>query len=302
MPQKGHSRPYFAFHSHTGANRLARSRPSTNGEASIARMTRLSVTQTIRKARWMSCINTNGPLYSYVNEAATLNVPNQGSLAIHAIHSGDVETLRRILRDHPDLAAARPDGSRTMLHVATDWPGHFPNSAATVTALIAAGADVNAHFIGSHTETPLHWAASSDDVDALDALLDCGADIEAPGSVIGGGTPMADAVAFGQWNAARRLLERGALTTLWQAAALGLMPQVRHYFAGDPPPAEAITNAFWCACHGGQREAAEYLLGFGADINWIGYNGLTPLDAATRSHAGELADWLRSHGAKPAKS
>src|SRR5205807_5308699 len=86
--------------------------------------------------------------------------------------------------------------------------------------LIAHGADVNARFTGSHTETPLHWAASNDDLAALDALLDHGADIEAPGAVIGGGTPLADAVAFGQWQAARRLVERGARTTLWQAVAL----------------------------------------------------------------------------------
>jgi hypothetical protein len=38
------------------------------------------------------------------------------------------------------------------------------------------------------------------------ALLDAGADIEAPGAVIAGGTPLTDAVAFGQWQAARRLV------------------------------------------------------------------------------------------------
>ena len=37
-------------------------------------------------------------------------------------------------------------------------------------------------------ETPLHWAASCDDVAVLDALLDAGADIHAPGAVIGGGS------------------------------------------------------------------------------------------------------------------
>jgi hypothetical protein len=100
-----------------------------------------------------------------------------------------------------------------------------------------------ARFTGRHTETPLHWAASSDDVAVLDALLDAGADIEAPGAVIGGGTPLADAVAFGQWQTARRLVE---------AAALGLMARVEEHFAGDPPPApDEITNAFWCARHGG---------------------------------------------------
>ena len=99
---------------------------------------------------------------------------------------------------------------------------------------MAAGADVNARFTGPHTETPLHWAASSDDIEALDALLDAGADIEADGAVIAGGTPMADAVAFGQWKAARRLLERGARTNLWQAAALGLADRVRDELARDP--------------------------------------------------------------------
>jgi 3-Oxoacyl-[acyl-carrier-protein (ACP)] synthase III C terminal/Ankyrin repeat len=94
--------------------------------------------------------------------------------------------------------------------VVTDWPGHYPNRAATVAALVAAGAEVNARFTGPHAETPLHWAASSDDVPVLDALLDAGADIDAPGAVIGGGAPLSDATAFGQWNAARRLVERGA--------------------------------------------------------------------------------------------
>ncbi len=62
--------------------------------------------------------------------------------------------------------------SRTLLHVATDWPGHFPHVSASIVALVEAGADVNARFHGPHEETPLHWAASSDDVAALDALLD----------------------------------------------------------------------------------------------------------------------------------
>jgi ankyrin repeat protein len=226
--------------------------------------------------------------------------------AVEAIRSGDVEALKRLLRDNPSLARARIGNSRTLLHVATDWPGNFPNSAATVVALIASGAEINARSAGgstgAHPETPLHWAASCDDVAALDALLDHGADIEASGAVIGDGTPLADAVAFGQCQAARRLVERGARTTLWQAAALGLMARIEEHFATDAPPApEEVTNAFWSACHGGQRSSPEYLLGRGADLNWIGHNELTPLDAATRSGAAELVEWLRNQGAKSAK-
>ena len=144
----------------------------------------------------------------------------------------------------------------------------------------------------------MHWAASSDDIEALDALLDAGADIEAGGAVIGGGTPMADAVAFGQWAAARRLLERGARTNLWQAAALGLSDRVRDELAATPPPArEDLDNALWCAAHGGQRETAELLLERGADPAWIGHDHLTAAEAAERSEAPELAAWLRERAA-----
>ncbi len=222
--------------------------------------------------------------------------------AIDAIHSGDIELLKRLLVEHSSLATARIGGTRTLLHVVTDWPSQFPNGAATVAALMACGAEVNAPYIGCHTETPLHWAASCDDVAVLDALLDHGADIEATGAVIGGGTPLADAVAFGQWQAARRLVERGAQTALWQAAALGLIAHVEEYFASHTPPTpDEVTNAFWCACHGGQRGPAEYLLGRGAQLHWVGYDGLTPIDAASRSGAAELVEWPRSQGAKPAK-
>ena len=228
---------------------------------------------------------------------------------VGAIHTGDVARLKRLLRENPGLATARlgdddPDGmSRTLLHVATDWPGHFPNGAATVAALVEGGADVNARFRGPHAETPLHWAASSNDVDVLDTLLDAGADIDADGGVIGGGTPLADARAFAQWDAARRLVERGAQVTLADAATLGLMERLREYFVGAAAPSpDEIRHAFWGACHGGQQAAAEYLLGHGADVNWIpAWEELTPLDAAERSGASEFADWLRRRSAKSAR-
>lgn len=215
---------------------------------------------------------------------------------IEAIHAGDVEGLRSLLAANPGLAQAKivdhKGHQRSTLHLVTDWPGHRPNAAqGVIAALIAAGADVNARFVGPHDETPLHWAASCDDVSMIHALLDAGADIEADGSVIDGGTPLADAVAFGQWNAARALVERGAEANLWQAAALGLADRLD--FEGD------VTGAFWCACHGGQREAAERLLARGADPTWIGYDGLTPAEAAERNGFTELATWVRQLKTEP---
>ena len=70
---------------------------------------------------------------------------------------------------------------------------------------------------------------------------------------------------------------------LWNAAALGLTDRLDAACeSAEPPRADELTNAFWCACHGGQRAAAEYLLDRGADRDWVGYDDL---DAARRSAA-----------------
>jgi uncharacterized protein len=85
-----------------------------------------------------------------------------GAAVIEAIHSFDLDRLNRLLADYPGLATARVN-QRSLLHLVADWPGHFPNGAAVVTALIAAGSDPNAPGTGPAPETPLHWAASCDD-------------------------------------------------------------------------------------------------------------------------------------------
>ena len=187
-----------------------------------------------------------------------LTLTSQDPVAVavtQAIRAGDLPGLGRLLADHPGLATARVTeqgedgtGTRTLLHIAADWPGHFPRGAEVVAALVAAGADPRARFDGAHAETPLHWAASSNDVPVLDALIAAGADIEAPGAVIGGGSPLADARGFGQWRAAHRLIEHGARVTLQDAATLGLLDRVRAFVEAEKPPSpDEITSAFWGA-------------------------------------------------------
>lgn len=236
----------------------------------------------------------------------TISTEHPAAVAVsRAIHAGEVETLRGLLVEHSWLATARlgtddADGmSRSLLHVATDWPGHYPNVADSIAALVAAGADVGARFYGPHEETPLHWAASNDDVAALDALLDAGADIEAQGAVLGGGSPLADATGFKQWQVANRLVARGAQVELIQAAMLGLLERVRAC-CDEPngPEAEEITEAFWGACHGGRLHCAQYLLARSAELDWIPpWENRTPLDAALRDEAHGLVRWLRERGA-----
>lgn len=175
-----------------------------------------------------------------VKEAYLATVGTEEPLAVavvEAIRTGDLPVLRRLLTEHPWLATARigddPRGmSRTLLHVVTDWPGHFPNGAATV----------------------------------------------------------------------KLLVERGAGTTIVDAATLGLLDHLeRSFTAPTQPTPEAVNAAFWGACHGGQQPCAAWLLDRGAELNWTPpWEDLTPLDAARRSGAGELVGWLRDRGASSA--
>lgn len=234
-----------------------------------------------------------------------MNLPDDDPRAaaiVSAIRDGDVTRARQLLAADAALATARIVDARgverSLLHIVSDWPGHFPNGAEMVAVLIAAGADPQARVGRAPApETPLHWAASCDDVAVLDALLDGGADIEAPGAVFTGGPAMSDAVVFAQWNAARRLLARGARTTIWQSAALGLRDRLAEALDRSPSGRD-VTNAFWHACRGGQRETAAMLFSRGADLDWIGYDHRTPLDAALESGASEMVEWLRAQGAR----
>ncbi|WP_076865278.1 ankyrin repeat domain-containing protein [Bradyrhizobium mercantei] len=220
-----------------------------------------------------------------------------------ALKAGETERLRTLLASHPELAGCVVEdakgGGRSPLHLFADWPGHNPNAAAIVQILASAGADLDASAAAMwHRETPLHWAASNDDVALIDALIDVGADLEHEGSSIDGGPPLSSAVGYGQWAAARRLAGRGARTQLWHEAALGMMPEIVRRLEAAPLPAEELSGPFWNACHGGQLAAAEFLLERGADLNWLApWSGQTPLDIAKQADHRAVVAWLLERGA-----
>src|ERR1700742_445343 len=125
--------------------------------------------------------------------------------------AGDAPAVGRLLADEPRLAQARitaRGGTRTPLHVVTDWPGYFPEGPQMAGLLIEAGADLDAVTTPDPGETPLHWAASSDDADVAAVLIDGGADLEKPGGSIG--TPLDNAIGYSCWHVARLLAARGA--------------------------------------------------------------------------------------------
>ena len=229
---------------------------------------------------------------------------DRAAALVSAIRTGDVEGLSRLLSESPALARVPlggPSKTRTALHVVCDWPGYFPKGPEIVRLLIAAGADPNYRDPQPRSETPLHWAASSDDADVAAALIDGGADIEVPDGSIG--TPLDNAIGYACWHVARLLVSHGArVYKLWHAGALGLLDRLEELLAADPNPGD-ISQGFWHACAGGQRRAAERLLAAGADLNWEPeYAHGTPLDAAgglgTRQE--NVITWLKEKGARSA--
>jgi hypothetical protein len=242
--------------------------------------------------------------------STTVAIPGDDPTAaeLHlAAWGGDVDLIRRLVSNNPDLARARfvaRGGSSTALHFVTDWPGYFPNGPDIVHLLIDAGADPNATTTGpGKPETPLHYAASSDDVDVAAALIDRGADLETPEGSIG--TPLDNAIGYGCWHVARLLATRGVrIEKVWHAAALGVLDTLETLLVPEVDR-EEISKGFWHACGAGQRRAAERLLNAGADLAWVpDYAEGTALDAATGlgTRQENVISWLRSIGASSAQA
>ncbi|HEY1548537.1 MAG TPA: ankyrin repeat domain-containing protein [Kofleriaceae bacterium] len=221
------------------------------------------------------------------------------------IRAGDLAALDKLLADDPAAASQRIVDAKGVvrfpLHVVVEWPGYYPNSPAIVARLVAAGADPSApHENAWHSETALHGAASNDDHHVAEALIDAGANLEAIGGSIAKGTPLDNAVAYGCWNVAHCLVARGArVDKLWHAAGVGLLARLDELLVAATQT--EIDDAFWQACHGGQRRAAERLLAAGASLDHVPWHTKeTPLGAA-RTHATQrdlLATWLGERGAK----
>jgi len=237
-----------------------------------------------------------------------------------AVETGDIESLKKLLEKDPDLVnEVSADKPRTLLHTLCDFPGHRPRCRDTIELLIHAGADINARakFEGKTDpgETPLHWAASSDDVPMIEALLDAGAEIDIDGGIIANGTPLWEAVVFCNRHAAAKLIDRGATCNLIIAAGVGRLDLVQAYFdkegklkanAGALPgwrkprtPKSCIDSAFGMACRNGQMDTAKWLLEKGPNINKKNPAGETPLDQALGRKHPETARWLDSLGARP---
>jgi ankyrin repeat protein len=130
--------------------------------------------------------------------------PSVGDLdAFESAVFGDVERLRSLLDQRPDIVRERSGDGFTLLHLAA-----FFGRQDAVELLLASGAETDGRATGWMTGTPLHSAASSGNVAIVRTLLAAGADPTARQS--GGGTALHAAAQNGDPRMAEMLLQAGA--------------------------------------------------------------------------------------------
>ncbi len=217
--------------------------------------------------------------------------------AVEALVSGDLEALRRLLGEDPELVHARSKLSHgaTLLHyvagngVEPEREAIPENAVEVARLLLAAGAEADAAAAGSVRATPLAAVVASERAAAAGlqcalaaALLDHGAAVNGPRN---DGAPLAGALGFGHTAVAELLARRGArVDNLVAAAGLGRLDLVEREFDASgrlraetrpyldvfghafSTPDDLLECSFFLACRHGRFAVAKFLLRHGVDV------------------------------------
>lgn len=230
-----------------------------------------------------------------------------------AITEGDLDRFEQLLAADPELATARSGCSHpTLLQCLVLTVTADPRLERSIKALADRGAELN---------DPLIAAPGSNNVRAINALLDLGAAIDGNGNW----SPLEECLYWGTQDPIAVLLKRGAaVDSLRKAAGLGRMDYVLNCFtdSGALTPAagcirwpwftkpipdaikfdrqQIIDNALIYAAAWGQIEVAGELLTRGAQVNALpagfDFTG-TPLHYAALQGRSEMINFLLAHGA-----
>lgn len=212
--------------------------------------------------------------------------------AVAALDTGNVEALRRLLAEHPDLAVARLEKpsawlkqqagdalagffrSPYLLWFVAEDPARLahmpPNIVASAEAIIAAARKAETPALQDQLDYALRlvcWsiAARRDGVQLalMDVLLAQGAGLDG-GELYDGryGTHMEAAIYNGSDEAARYLHGRGAPLTLSAALCLGLWPETGALLEGAA--SDDRDDAFVLAALRGKTDSLRFMLARGA--------------------------------------
>lgn len=169
------------------------------------------------------------------------------------ITRGDVDGLARLVTAHPELARERVSScyqddtnTATALHFVAVARFHgltnHDRAGEVARVLLAAGTPVDGP--DGCVEPPLVTAASYGETDMARALIEAGADLEATGFAVPGGTALAHAVQFGNTDTVDLLVHAGAVVhNLVEAAGAGHLGNFIEEEAPAPEQARALVAA-----------------------------------------------------------
>jgi ankyrin repeat protein len=251
--------------------------------------------------------------------------------AVDAIVSGDLATLRKLLRKNPGLVKDRStrDHRSTLLHYVSangveDFRQKTPKNIVEITRLLLkAGANVNAEsdaYGGRSTTlgltaTSCHPEAAGVQLPLMDVLIDHGAQIDGPD----GGSAVNGCLHNGRGEAAEYFASRGAQLDLEGAAGVGRLDVVQSFFDNDgrlkssATPQQMLDGFAW-ACEFGRTSVIDFLLQRGVPVDarlrhdgqiglhWAAYGGHagavrlllkrgSPINERDRSYDGTPLDW-----------
>ncbi len=222
---------------------------------------------------------------------------------MQAVKSGNVQTVRAMVKAKADANSAEPDGT-TALH----WAVQNGN-ADMVDLLIRSGAKVAA--ANRYGVTPLIVACTAGNAAIVERLLAAGADPNA--ALADGETPLMTAARTGSAETIKALVARGAdvkarerrkgQTALMWAAAENNVAAIRALIeAGadiNERPTGGSLTPYLFAVRAGHVDAARALIDAGVDVNQPLTDGTSALVLAVMNAHYELAGALLDKGANP---
>ncbi len=185
-----------------------------------------------------------------------------------AAQKGDMETVRSLVENNPDLVNAVDDSKRTPLHYAA-----LSQNPALVEFLISRGADIKARELNGGT--PLHFAAYGGNTAVVSILIQKGSDLHAKNNM--GQTPAFYAAMNGHLEVLQNLVNEGAEVNI---------KDIRNW--------SPVLLASWS----GHTDVVSFLLQKGVDINAAEEETWAPIHAAAFAGHTEVCRVLVEHDPK----